>query len=94
MITIPKTDTLQAAEISAVIHQGLTVKTRDGKPARLAIIDEDGNVIESGSAVEREAWNVAIASYMNFQIGQGHLRVRSGPVPGIGEGRTNSNAGG
>lgn len=85
MISIPKTDTLQAAQISAVIHQGLTVKTRDGRPARLAIIDEDGNVLDAGKAVEREAWNVAIASYMNYQIGQGHLRVWSAPVPGIGE---------
>ena len=80
-----KTDTLQAAQISAVIHRGLSVQTRDGRPARLAIIDADGQVIEAGPAVAREAWNVAIASYRNFLIGQGHLLVRSGPVAQVGE---------
>jgi hypothetical protein len=40
-----KTGTLQNSVISAVAHEGLTVTTRDGKPARIAIIDELGNVI-------------------------------------------------
>lgn len=79
MIGIPETGTLQTAEISAVIHQGLAVKTKDGRPARLAIIDEHGNIIDAGKAVEREAWNVAIASYKNFLTGNGHLRVFSEP---------------
>ena len=81
--TIP-TGTLNTAEISAVIHRGLSVKTSDGRPARLAIIDEQGNVIDAGKDVEREAWNVAIASYKNYLVGMGHMIVRSGPVPGIG----------
>lgn len=83
MIGTPKTGTLTAAEISAVIHQGLAVTDSTGKPARLAIIDDAGNVIVSGRAVEREAFNVAIACYKNFLIGQGHLRVSSGKTPDI-----------
>jgi len=81
--TIP-TGLLASAEISAVIHKGLTVKLPDGRTGRLAIIDDAGQVIDASPAVAREAWNVAIASYKNFLIGQGHLRVYSGPVPGIG----------
>lgn len=84
MIGIPKIGTLQNAVISAVIHQGLTVRTAAGRPARLAIIDEFGTIIDAGESVEREAWNVAIASYKNFQIGNGHIRVSSAPaVPGF-----------
>lgn len=81
--TIP-TGALPSAEISAVIHQGLKVKLSDGRPGRLAIVDEAGHVVDASPAVAREAWSVAIASYKNFQIGQGHLRVLSGPIPGIG----------
>lgn len=73
---------LKQTEISAVCYSGLQIRTADGKPARLAIIDDDGKVIEAGDDVAAAAWNVAIASYRQFMIGQGHLRVFSRP-PGI-----------
>lgn len=79
MIGIPETDTLEQARISANINTGFQVTTPDGRPARLAIIDADGNVIEAGAAVTREAWNVCIAVQKNFWIGQGHLVVHSSP---------------
>lgn len=75
MIGHIKTGTLAGAEMSAVIHQGLRVKTPSGRPARLAIIDELGNIIEAGDQVAREAFMVSIASYKNFLKGIGHLRV-------------------
>lgn len=79
MIGIPETDTLEQARISANINTGYQVTTADGRPARLAIIDADGNVIEEGPAVAREAWNVCIAVQKNFWIGQGHLVIHSSP---------------
>lgn len=82
--TLP-TGTLMTAEISAVIHRGLTVKLADGRSGKLAILDDMGNVIDTTPGVAREAWNVAIECYKNFLVGQGHLRVRSGPLPGIGD---------
>ena len=72
------TGSLGGAEISAVISQGLSIKTADGKAARLAIVDDAGKVVEIGDQVAREAFNVAIASYKNFLKGQGHLRVTVG----------------
>lgn len=83
MIGIPETGTLERCTISANINTGYQVTTVDGRPARLAIIDSDGNVIEAGEAVAREAWNVCIAVQKNFWIGQGHFVVHSGP-PGSG----------
>jgi len=77
-----KIGTLEHAQLSAVIFEGLQVQTADGRPARLAILDEAGNVIECGDQVAEEAWNVAIASYKNFLRGNGHLRVQTEP-PGI-----------
>ena len=77
-ITAPITDTLQHAVVSGVVHEGITVQTRDGRRARLAVIDEEGHIIESGPAVEREVWQVAVQVYRNFWRGQGHLRVLSG----------------
>jgi len=79
MIGKIKTGSLQHSVISAVVHEGLSVKTPAGKTLRLAVIDEDGNVIEAGEDVAREAWNVAIASYKNFLQGIGHLRVHTEP---------------
>ncbi len=76
--------TLSSAQLSAVIHQGLTVTLPDGRAGRLAIIDAAGQVIDDTPAVAREAFNVAIASYKNFLVGKGHLRVRTGPLPGLG----------
>lgn len=85
MIGIPETGTLETAQISAVCFEGLKVTLKDGRPARLAIIDDDGNVVEAGNAVAKEAWNVTLASYKNMLIGKGHLRVFSSPPPGIGQ---------
>jgi hypothetical protein len=80
MIGIPETDTLQNAKISANVNTGFQVKTADGRNARLAIVDDDGNIIEAGPAVAKEAWNVCIAVQKNFWIGQGHLIVHSSPT--------------
>ena len=82
MIGTIENGTLKNAIISAIAHEGLTVTTRDGRPARIEIIDEHGNVIEAGDAVAEEAWSVVIASYKNFLQGMGHLRVHTKP-PGI-----------
>src|SRR5574337_1378743 len=83
VITTPKIGTLSQAILSGVAHEGLTVTTRDGRQARLAVIDEDGKVIEAGPQVAEAAWNVAIASYRNFLRGRGYLRVRSEPPCGV-----------
>lgn len=82
MIGIPETGKLEAAIISGVGHEGLSVTTADGRPAQLAVIDEHGNIIAAGPAVAKEAWNVTLAVYKNFRKGQGYLRVHSRP-PGI-----------
>ena len=84
--------TLASAQLSAVIHQGLTVTLADGRTARLAIIDAAGQVIDDSPGVALEAFKVSIASYKNFLIGKGHLRVRTGPVPGIGDDVTRKTA--
>lgn len=84
MIGQIKTGTLKRATISGVSFEGLSVTGPDGTPAKLAIIDQHGAIIEAGEDVAREAWNVAIASYKNFLIGEGHLRIYSAP-PGFDE---------
>lgn len=65
--------------ISAVAHEGLIV-TVNGKPARLAIVTDDGTVIAVGDQVAREAEAVAVNSYRSLLQGNGHLRVLSRPI--------------
>ncbi|MBB6591169.1 hypothetical protein ACYT85_14965 [Ralstonia solanacearum] len=70
-------------EISAVSYEGLRVRTANGEPATLAVLDKDGNVIEAGPDVLQKAFNVAIESYRNFLKGAGHLRALSTPPANI-----------
>lgn len=81
MIGTQPEGTIAGVVISAVSHEGLTV-TVDGKPARLAILTDDGQVIAAGDQVAREAEAVALNCYRNFLKGQGFLRVNSEPITG------------
>lgn len=79
MIGQQPTGAVPGVVISAVAHEGLSV-TANGKPARLAIVAEDGTVIAAGDQVAREAEAVAVNSYRQLLQGQGHLRVLSKPI--------------
>jgi len=70
---------LTATRISATVSTGFSATTADGKPARLAVVDEEGNVIEVGDHVAWAAWRVCVEVQENFWQGQGHLIVHTGP---------------
>lgn len=70
MIGPIQTGTLATAQISARIHSGLAVKLPDGRPGKLAIVDESGAVVDASPAATR--WRFGrgrsdIASGRNFQ---------------------------
>lgn len=79
MIGTQPTGAIDGVIISAVSHEGLVV-TVNGKPARLAIVTDDGQVIAAGDDVAREAEAVAVNSYRGFLKGKGFLRVLSKPI--------------
>lgn len=79
MIGTQPTGLLPGIVISALTHEGLTV-TVDGRPARLAVVLDDGTVVAAGRDVAREAQAVAINLYREFLKGNGHLRVLSAPI--------------
>lgn len=79
MIGIPEVGSLEKVVMSGKVGEGLTITTAEGKPAQLAVVDEEGRVIESGPQVAREAWNVTLATYKNFRMAQGYYRVLTGP---------------
>ncbi len=74
MIGTQPTGAIAGVVISAVVHKGLEV-TVNGKPARLAIVTDDGRIVADGRVVAREAQAVAINCYRNVLKGEGHLRV-------------------
>lgn len=80
MLGTQSTGAIPGAIISTVSHEDLTV-TFNGKPARLAIITEDGQIVASGPEVAREAKAVANNSLRNFWKGKGWLRELSKPIP-------------
>lgn len=79
MIGTQTTGAISGVVISAVSHEGLIV-TVDGKPARIAIVLDDGTIIAAGPEVAREAEAVAVNSYRNMLQGQGYLRVIGNPL--------------
>ncbi|MFL9669021.1 hypothetical protein WIX39_018875 [Variovorax sp. AB1(2024)] len=83
MIGTQSTGAIEGVVISAVSHEGLTV-TVDGKPAKLAIVSDDGQVVAVGDLVAREAEAVAVNCYRNILLGKGFLRVMSPPLASNG----------
>ncbi|KZK28298.1 hypothetical protein A4F85_10865 [Delftia sp. GW456-R20] len=79
MIGTQPTGAIDGVQISAVSHEGLTVSI-NGKPGRLAIISDDGQIIAAGKDVAREAQAVAVNCYRNFLQGKGFLRILSRPI--------------
>ena len=75
----PPTGTLACSVISARGCEGLLVKTVDGRPATLAVLDREGHIVESGPDVVQEVWNVAVLAYRNFLKGEGCLTVSASP---------------
>jgi len=79
MIGPQRTGVIDGVIISAQSHTGLQVSVH-GKPAQLAILNADGEVIALGNLVAQEAEAVAINAYRNFLAGKGHLKVYSKPL--------------
>ena len=79
MIGTQKTGHITKAIIDGTATKGLLITTRDGKPAMLAIIDADGNILESGTSVADEALAVSVNIYQGFLMGNGHLCVLTHP---------------
>ncbi|HQQ63881.1 MAG TPA: hypothetical protein PLF22_09940 [Pseudomonadales bacterium] len=69
--------------IAGTAHSGLSVVTKDGDPAVLAVLDAEGNIIEAGEHVADTAWEAMVAIYKNFLQGNGHLLVKKAP-PDLG----------
>lgn len=70
---------LENAVISANVSTGFRPTTKDGKPLRMALVDETGRVVEAGDDVALAAWRICIEVQENFWEGQGHLVVHSTP---------------
>lgn len=79
MIGPQKTGTLPGVVVTAVSHEGLSV-TFDGRPARLAVVLDDGTIIAAGADVAREVEAVAVNSFCNMLQGKGYLRVIGNPL--------------
>ncbi|MDH4873048.1 hypothetical protein [Pseudomonas sp. BN515] len=70
---------LQASRITANASTGFKVTTADGRPARLAVVDDEGNVIEAGQDLAWAAWRVCVEVQENFWEGMGWLEVHTSP---------------
>lgn len=70
---------LTEVEISATVFEGIKVTGKDGKLLRIAIIDDDKNIVNEGSELAKNIWNLILEVQKNFWVGKGHIRVLAGP---------------
>jgi hypothetical protein len=70
---------LDGATLSATVSTGFKVAGPTGTPARLAIVDEQGNILAVGDDVAWAAWRVCVEVQENFWEGHGHLVVHTAP---------------
>jgi hypothetical protein len=70
----PKID---GASLKATVSTGFTASGPEGQPARMAIVDEQGNILAVGDDVAWAAWRVCVEVQENFWEGQGHLVVHT-----------------
>lgn len=73
-----KTGQLEGIVISGSANEGLSV-TVNGSPARLAVIDDDGQIRALGEGVTKEIFAVSVNAYRDFLRGEGHLRTVTRP---------------
>lgn len=66
--------------LEASTARGISATTSDGKPARLAIIDNDGQILDSGSVVADQVWNLTIELYSQILQSSGMIKVHSSPT--------------
>jgi hypothetical protein len=71
------TSTLPGIVISTAAAQPLTV-TVNGKPARLAIVTDDGQIVAAGPDVAAQARAAVAEAQVAYWRGEGHLRVWRG----------------
>lgn len=70
---------IPGAIISGNVSTGYRAAADDGRPLRLALVDEAGQVVAAGDAVAWGAWRVCVQVQEQFWQGHGHLIVHSSP---------------
>ncbi|EQM66084.1 hypothetical protein QYE80_08265 [Pseudomonas tohonis] len=70
---------IDGAVISANVSTGFRPTCTEGKPLRMALINEEGNVVAAGEDVAWAAWRVCVEVQENFWQCKGHLVVHSSP---------------
>ena len=63
--------------ITANAVAGLQVTPPDGRTAHLAVVDEQGNVIDQGSHISSSAYQASVRAYRSFLYGTGHIRMNA-----------------
>ncbi|HKR40084.1 MAG TPA: hypothetical protein VJU59_10490 [Paraburkholderia sp.] len=70
---------LRHSTVTALMWEHFKITGEDGKPATLAIIDENGKVLDVGPQVADELWELALLAYRQYLTGEGLLRIYSTP---------------
>lgn len=67
------------AIISANASSGFVATSRDGKPLRMALVDDEGNIVEAGELVRWAAWHICTEALENLWQCKGWLVIHSSP---------------
>lgn len=59
--------------VRAKVDEGITVTSPEGRPLNLAVIDDDGRILQSGVSVTKAVFSAAVSAYDAFWQGNGHM---------------------
>lgn len=77
MIGPMPTGRIAGVDITATPHGGLSA-TVHGRPARIALVDDDGHVLAAGKDLADEVEGVAVNAYRQVLTGHGALMGMDG----------------
>jgi hypothetical protein len=61
------------------LWQGVDVMDEDGKPLRLAVVDQAGKVVEEGDGLSRAVWKAVLNAYLEHLRELGLMRELTEP---------------
>lgn len=80
MIEIKNPEPLLRSVVSAGAVTGIDVASSKGDQCMLAIIDQDGKVLDCGPAVAQNVWNANVRAMLDFWEGNGHIKTTVYPA--------------
>lgn len=77
----PADEPVERPVFAARLWKGVFPYGKDGKPLQLAVVDDEGHIVEQGDAVSGAAWDAALEVYWQHLRDLGVMRSYGATPP-------------